>query len=92
MSKIQGFTIEKVEKTIEGMKVDQVTTFHNEKTGKVEAEYFYWQGQCNYLLSWGFNAESLGEDRRKKAHKNKKKKGIKPFFTLEKGWYGYESK
>lgn len=89
MSEKTGFKVEKVNKTIENMNVDQVTTFYNEKTGKVEAEYFYWNGQCNYLLSWGFEKASMGEDRKSKAHKNKKKKGTMPFFSLDKGWYGY---
>ena len=89
MSESKGFEVKSVNNVMEGMKVDQVTTFYNEKTGKVEAEYFYWDGKCNYLLSWGFEKSSMGEDRKTKAHKNKKKKGLNPFFSLKKGWFGY---
>ena len=51
------------------------------KTGKVEAEYFYLKSKCNYLLSWGFSKDSLGELRKTKAHKAKK-----PFFSFQTGW------
>lgn len=80
-----GFKIEQVDKTEKGMKVDQIVTFFHEKSGKVEGEYFYFEGKCNYLLSWGFTKNSLGELRKTKATKSKK-----PFFSLSKGWFDYE--
>ena len=40
--------------------------------GKIEAEYYYLKGMCNYLLSWGFTKDSLGELRKSKANKTKK--------------------
>lgn len=80
----QGFYICTWGGVKDGMKFDKKTIFID-KDFNVEAEYFYYKGQCNYLLSYGFNKESLGEQRKRKSHKAKK-----PFFSLEKGWYGYE--
>ena len=76
------FKIEDVSGTKDGMLFDRKVTFYDEKTGKVEAEYFYYKGMCNYLLSWGFSKDSLGELRKTKANKTKK-----PFFSLQKGWF-----
>ena len=53
------------------MLFDRKVTFYDEKTGKVEAEYFYLKSKCNYLLSCGFSKDSLGELRKTKAHKAK---------------------
>ena len=76
------FKIEDVSGTKDGMLFDRKVTFYDEKTGKVEAEYFYLKSKCNYLLSWGFSKDSLGEFRKTKANKTKK-----PFFSLQKGWF-----
>lgn len=76
------FKIEDVSGTKDGMLFDRKVTFYDEKTGKVEAEYFYYKGMCNYLLSWGFSKDSLGELRKTKANKTKK-----PFFSLQNGWF-----
>lgn len=65
----------------DGMRFDRKVTFYHEKSGKVEAEYFYFNEKCNYLLSWGFSKGSLGELRKTKAHKAKK-----PYFSLSSGW------
>ena len=76
------FKIEKKAATKNGMLYDSKTTFFSDKDGSVEAEYFYSKGMVNYLLSWGFSKESLGELRKSKANKTKK-----PFFNLQKGWF-----
>ena len=77
------FIIEDVLLTKSGMNFDRKVTFYEEKSGKIEAEYYYLKGMCNYLLSWGFTKDSLGELRKSKATKTKK-----PFFSLQKGWFG----
>lgn len=79
MSKL--FIIEEVVGSKNGMTFDKKVTFYDEK-GNVEAEYFYFNNKVNYLLSWGFNKDSLGELRKTKANKTKK-----PFFSFEMGWY-----
>lgn len=84
MSKKDGFTVEKVERKEKGMRIDQITTFFDKK-GKVDAQYFHFNGKCNYLLSWGFSKNTLGEKRKIGSSKQKK-----PFFSLEHGWFGYE--
>lgn len=78
------FDIKDVIGTKNGMYYDRVVTFFHEKSGKVEAEYYYFNGMVNYLLSWGFVKDSLCESRKSKAGKLKK-----PFFSLQKGWFGY---
>ncbi len=80
-----SFQIERGSFNINNMLVDTVTTFYDKK-GTVEGVYYNYKGKCNYLLSWGFNSESLGESKKKKAKKSKM-----PFFDLTKGWYGYEN-
>lgn len=80
-----GFKVEHVSTKEKGMKVDKIVTFNHEKSGKVQAVYYYYKGKCNYLLSWGFDKNTLGELRSSKASKAKK-----PFFSLSKGWFGYE--
>ena len=77
------FIIEDVLLTKSGMNFDRKVTFYEEKSGKIEAEYYYLKGMCNYLLSWGFTKDSLGELRKSKATKTKR-----PFFSLQKGWFG----
>ena len=76
------FKIEDVSGIKDGMRFDRKVTFYDDKSGEVEAEYFYYKGMCNYLLSWGFSKDSLGELRKTKANKTKK-----PFFSLQKGWF-----
>lgn len=75
------FKIEDILGTKNGMTFDRKVTFYD--NGKIEAEYFYLKGMCNYLLSWGFTKDSLGELRKTKANKTKK-----PFFSLQLGWHG----
>ena len=77
-----GFKIEDFTGIKDGMSFDRKVTFYDDKSGEVEAEYFYYKGMCNYLLSWGFSKDSLGELRKTKAHKTKK-----PFFSLQQGWF-----
>ena len=77
------FIIEDRLSTKNNMNFDRKVTFYEDKTGKIEAEYYYLKGMCNYLLSWGFTKDSLGELRKSKANKTKK-----PFFSLQKGWFG----
>ena len=64
------------------MYYDRKVTFFHEKTGKDEAEYYYLKEMVNYLLSWGFTKDSLGEMRKSKANKVKK-----PYFSLQRGWF-----
>lgn len=75
-----SFKIENTKDVKDGMSYDSKTIFYD-KDGIVEAEYYYSKGRCNYLLSWGFNKDSLGESRKTKANKTKK-----PFFSLLTGW------
>lgn len=77
----KGFEIQKCKGNKNGMFFDSKTIFYCDKTSKIEAEYYYHQGKCNYLLSWGFTKGSLGESRKTKALKTKK-----PFFSLQTGW------
>ncbi len=77
------FTIEHGLNCKDGMEYDSVTRFYT-KTGKLEAEYFYYKGLVNWLLSYNFTKGSLGELRKAKSSKVKK-----PFFNLQKGWFGY---
>lgn len=63
---------------------DSKTTFWNDKC-EIDAVYYYWKGELNYLSSWGFKEGSIYVSRRVKA-----KKANKPFFSFIKGWYGYE--
>ena len=79
----QGFTIVDNTSTKNNMNFDRKVIFYEDRTGKIEAEYYYLKGMCNYLLSWGFTKDSLGELRKSKANKTKK-----PFFSLQKGWFG----
>lgn len=76
------FNIEDISGIKDGMHFDRKVTFYDDKSREVEAEYFYSKGMCNYLLSWGFSKDSLGELRKTKANKTKK-----PFFSLQKGWF-----
>lgn len=78
----EGFKIEDVLGVKDNMNFDRKVTFYHDKTSEIEAEYFYSNGMCNYLLSWGFSKDSLGELRKAKANKTKK-----PFFSLQKGWF-----
>ena len=78
----EGFKVEDVLGVKDNMNFDRKVTFYHDKTGEIEAEYFYSGGMCNYLLSWGFSKDSLGELRKAKANKTKK-----PFFSLQKGWF-----
>ena len=79
----EGFMIVDELSTRNNMNFDRKVIFYEDKTGEVEAEYYYLKGMCNYLLSWGFTKDSLGELRKSKANKTKK-----PFFSLQKGWFG----
>ena len=65
------------------MQYDQITKFYRDDE-TIEAEYFYYNGLVNWLLSYGFTNGSLNEMRKSKALKTKK-----PFFSLSKGWYSY---
>ena len=76
------FRIKDELQTKDGMTYDRKVTFFHEKTGEVEAEYYYLKEMVNYLLSWGFTKDSLGEMRKSKASKVKK-----PYFSLQRGWY-----
>lgn len=78
----EGFKVEDVLGVKDNMNFDRKVTFYHDKTVEIEAEYFYSSGMCNYLLSWGFSKDSLGELRKAKANKTKK-----PFFSLQKGWF-----
>lgn len=75
-----SFKIEKKQGVKDGMPFDSKTIFYDDE-GVIDAEYYYSNGKCNYLLSWGFNKDSLGELRKTKANKTKK-----PFFSLLTGW------
>ena len=75
------FNIKDISGIKDGMQFDRKVTFYDDKSGEVEAEYFYLKSKCNYLLSWGFSKDSLGELRKTKAHKAKK-----PFFSFQTGW------
>lgn len=77
----EGFKIEDVVGTKDSMSFDRKVTFYDDKSGDVEAEYYYYKGMCNYLLSWGFTKDSLGELRKSQAKKTKK-----PFFSFKFGW------
>lgn len=77
-----GFKIEDLTGVKDGMPFDRKVTFYHDKTGEIEAEYYYLEGNVNYLQSWGFSKDSLGELRKAKAHKTKK-----PFFSLQRGWF-----
>ena len=77
------FKIEDVSGVKDNMSFDRKVTFYDDKDGKIEAEYYYSNGKVNYLLSWGFSKDSLGELRKAKAHKTKK-----PFFSFQQGWFG----
>ncbi|MBM25809.1 MAG: hypothetical protein CL760_09030 [Chloroflexi bacterium] len=80
-----GFVTEFVlDKKERGMKYDKTVTFYDTDTGKVEGVYYYYKGHCNYILSWGFEKNTLGEDRKKKTNKKKI-----PFFSLTRGFYNY---
>lgn len=77
-----GFEIVNICGQKDGMPYDSKTIFYDEKTGEIEGEYYYLNKECNYLLSWGFTKDSLGEARKTKAKKVKK-----PFFSIGLGWY-----
>lgn len=77
-----GFKIEDIISKKYGFVFDRLVTFYDDKTGKVEAEYFYLNGKCNYILSWGFPKDSIGEFYKFKSNKVKK-----PYFSMDKGWY-----
>ena len=79
-----GFKIDHITGVKSGMMFDKVVTFYDDKSGKIEAEYFYFNEKVNYLLSWGFSVGSLGESRKSKSSKVKK-----PFFSLLDGWFDY---
>ena len=78
-----SFEIVKTNGVKNDMKYDQITKFYS-GDGTIEAEYFYYNGMVNWLLSYGFTNGSLNEMRKIKALKTKK-----PFFSLSKGWYSY---
>lgn len=82
MSNEELFKIEDKCGCKDGMIFDRKVTFYDEKYGNVEAEYYYLNGACNYLLSWGFTKDSLGELRKSQARKAKK-----PYFSFKNGWY-----
>ena len=84
MKEALGFKIEDGLGVKDGMSFDRKVTFYHDKTGEIEAEYYYSKGKVNYLQSWGFSKDSLGELRKSKAHKTKK-----PFFSLQQGWFGF---
>lgn len=84
MNNDKGFKIEDFTGIKDGMSFDRKVTFYHDKTGEIEAEYYYSKGKINYLQSWGFSKDSLGELRKSKAHKTKK-----PFFSLQQGWFGF---
>ena len=50
----EGFKIEDLTGVKDGMSFDRKVTFYHDKTGEIEAEYYYSKGKVNYLLSWGF--------------------------------------
>ena len=77
----KGFEIQDFDGIKHGMPFDRKVIFYHDKTGKVEATYYYSKGKVNWLLSWGFSKGSLGEMRKSKALKTKK-----PFFSLQTGW------
>ncbi len=77
----KGFEIQDFDGIKHGMPFDRKVIFYHDKTGKVEAKYYYSKGKVNWLLSWGFSKGSLGEMRKSKALKTKK-----PFFSLQTGW------
>ncbi len=84
------FKVCNVESAISRQLSDSHTVFWDDNCNVI-ATYYYWKGQCNYLLSEGFITGSLGESRKKQCSKvNKKKRSKKPFFSLQRGWYGYE--
>lgn len=68
----------------DGHRYDSVTRFYNDKNGNLEAEYFYYRGLINWVISYGFAKNSLAEQRKIKAVKLKK-----PFFNLKRGWFSY---
>ena len=78
-----SFDIAKTSGVKNEMQYDQITKFYRDD-GTIEAEYFYYSGLVNWLLSYGFTNGSLSEMRKSKALKTKK-----PFFSLSKGWYSY---
>ena len=82
MNNDKGFKIEDFTCIKDGISFDRKVTFYHDKTGEIEAEYYYLEGRVNYLQSWGFSKDSLGELRKSKAHKTKK-----PFFSLQRGWF-----
>lgn len=84
MKEALGFKIEDGLGVKDGMSFDRKVTFYHDKTGEIEAEYYYLKDKVNYLQSWGFSKDSLGELRKSKAHKTKK-----PFFSLQQGWFGF---
>lgn len=84
MKEVLGFKIEDGLGIKDDMSFDRKVTFYHDKTGEIEAEYYYLKGKVNYLQSWGFSKDSLGELRKSKAHKTKK-----PFFSLQQGWFGF---
>ena len=78
-----SFEIVKINDVKNGMKYDQITKFYKDD-GTIEAEYFYYNGLVNWILSYGFTNGSLGEMRKSTSSKTKK-----PFFSSSKGWYSY---
>jgi len=78
-----GFDTVKTSDVKNEMQYDQIAKFYRDD-GTIEAEYFYYNGLVNWLLSYGFTNGSLNEMRKSKALKTKK-----PFFSLSKGWYSY---
>lgn len=64
-----------------GYPYDSITTFYD-KNDSIEAQYFYYNGMINWLISYGFINGSLNDMRKSKAHKVNK-----PFFNLKQGWF-----
>ncbi|CAH7343996.1 conserved hypothetical protein [Vibrio chagasii] len=74
--------------------LDGYTAFYtsaNPLKAKLEAKYFYVDGQCDYLRSEGFPKGSLAEDRVKGCKKKGRKINdpwlLPRFFSMEKGFY-----
>ena len=76
------FTIEDNFGSKNEMVYDRKVTFYCDKNGIIDAEYYYLNGKCNYLISWGFPKDTIGEYYHLKARKVKK-----PFFSMVEGWF-----
>ena len=78
----KGFVIDNIYSVKNGYHFDKKVTFYEDDSTVVEAEYYYLNGYCNYIISWGFTKDSLGELRKSQAKKSKK-----AFFSFKRGWF-----